>query len=327
MPSWEVRSLTGRAVVDSPNWLMAVTRGLPQLGHVDRVLSDLVCDIQQDGVVQIYDPGSDLALLVRQLPEAQDAPVAVEPIGAVAVGPSADGDEDVDDDESAVVDDTTPEPSSAPASLQLPPPMVGAAAAEFSIPIPRVDSRNDSFDDSDLRFFADVEQQVGSDGPPEDLAERLFDEGGDIANTDDPAEAAAAVLRILQGVVSAESGAVLYANINDTGLRFLAATGPTAATLATIQVPFGHGIAGWVHDNGASLIVQDAASDHRHHRDVDDRTGYSTGAILAVPVRDLEGTIHGCIELLNPPERFVAWHLDAAKTVAAALAEELRVRG
>ena len=327
MPSWEVRSLTGCAVVDAPNWLMAVTQGLPELGHADRALSDLVCDIQQDGVVQIYDPGSDLALLVRQLPEPRDVPVAVEPIGAVAVGPAADCGEDVEDDASTIFEDKAPEPSAVPANLHLPPPMVGAAGAAFSIPIPLVDSRNDSFNDADLSFFANVGQQVDSDGPPEDLAERLFEEGGDIANTNDPAEAAAAVLRSLQGVVAAESGAVLYANINDTGLRFLAATGPTAATLATIQVPFGHGIAGWVHDNGASLIVQDAASDHRHHRDVDDRTGYSTGAILAVPVRDLEGTIHGCIELLNPPERFVAWHLDAAKTVAAALAEELRVRG
>ena len=326
MPSWEVRSLTGRAVVDAPNWLVAITRGLPRLGHEDRALADLICDIQPDGVVQIHDPGSDLALLVRQLPEVHGAAKVIEPVKAVAAGPAAEQSDDIGDAESASSEEPSAELPEAPVGLELPPPQVGAAGAAFALPIPAVDSRDEDFDEDDLVFFGSLEHRAEGDGAPAELAERLFDEGGAIANTDDPTEAAAAALRILQGVVPAESGAVFYANLNDTGLRFLAATGPTASALTTLQVPFGHGIAGWVHDNGASITVQDAAADQRHHREVDDRTGYRTRAILAVPVRDLEGTIHGCIELLNPPERFLPWHLDAAKTVAAALAEELRVR-
>ena len=340
MSQWEVRALTQQVVVEAPNWLMAVSQALPGLGHAGASMSDLVCDIQVDGVVRIFDPRSDLALLVRVLSEGSlDRPHHAEPVGvaAVGVGVAAVGAELERFDEVSAAEELSEEPagpaeetwqgSEALSTLELPPPSnLPAAAQEFSRPIPSLGEGAEGFDDDDLAFFESLDERSGLESAPEGIAERLFMETSSIGDASDLPGAARAALDVLLGVVEAEAGAVLFANLNDTGLRFLAAVGPEAAQLEAVAVPFGEGIAGFVHDTGASLLVLDAAHDPRHHGDVDDRTGYRTASLLAAAIRDVDGTIHGCIELLNPPRRFEAWQLDAAKSVAAALAEEIRVR-
>lgn len=347
MSHWEVRALTDHTLVEAPNWLLAVSQALPELGHADASIADLVCDIQVDGVVRIYDPAGTLALLVREIPpEGVDRPRHVEPAGVQATGPVApteaeeasDGafvtSEDSEDYEASEDSEAgaggaelTWQDPAAPPTLELPPPSnLPTAAQEFSRPVPSLAEGGSTFDDEDLAFFGSFEGREEDEGPPADLTEELFLSSSSIGDAEDLESAAAEALAVLKGVVEAESGAVLYANINDTGLRFVAAVGPEADQLDGVQVPFGEGIAGFVYDTGASLIVHEARHDPRHHGEVDAQTGYRTSSILAASVRDVDGTIHGCIELLNPPERFRDWHLDAAKTVASALAEEIRVR-
>ena len=59
------------------------------------------------------------------------------------------------------------------------------------------------------------------------------------------------------------------------------------------------GIAGAVALTGQTINVEDAHHDPRFYKAIDLRTGYSTGSLLAVPLRNHEGEIIGTFEVLN----------------------------
>jgi energy-coupling factor transporter ATP-binding protein EcfA2 len=66
-----------------------------------------------------------------------------------------------------------------------------------------------------------------------------------------------------------------------------------------VRIPLGSGIAGAVAASGAPLRVDDAYSDPRFNRALDERTGFRTRSVLALPVRDREGRVFGVAQLLN----------------------------
>lgn len=228
--------------------------------------------------------------------------------------------EDVTEPEDATLVEETAEPE-LPLSSQV------TLEQTFNKPIPDLQATG-GFTQDDLDFFSSrtVMMDEEDDVAPPDLVEQLFDKCFDISMASDPYEAAQISLDILAEFIQAESSAVLYASLNHTALEFLACTGPHAEEVRAMEVPFGQGIAGTVFDLGLSLIVRDATTDPRHLSKVDERTGYRTGPMLATVIRDDEGTMYGCIELMNPPVHFQDWHLDAAVTVAAALADFIRTR-
>ena len=59
------------------------------------------------------------------------------------------------------------------------------------------------------------------------------------------------------------------------------------------------GIAGHTVQTGETINVEDAYSDPRFYTAIDDRTGYQTRTVLAVPVRNQGGDIIGAFEALN----------------------------
>src|SRR5262245_40481231 len=59
------------------------------------------------------------------------------------------------------------------------------------------------------------------------------------------------------------------------------------------------GIAGAVALTGQTINVEEAQQDPRFYKAIDLRTGYSTGSLLAVPLRNHEGEIIGTFEVLN----------------------------
>lgn len=224
---------------------------------------------------------------------------------------------------------TAPSPVQAPTPpAPPPPPAVHAVVPE----VPR--TRVARFTAADIATLDDIQipdslRQAplgGPNLPPVDLAEQLFVRSMDINDAGDIEQAARTTLKLLKGFVPAEAGSVLYAGINDTALRFLAADGPSAAEVRDITVPLGHGIAGFCFDSGAALIIRNAGQDPRHLHDVDQQTGYHTGDMLSVALRDGDGSIHGCIQLLNPPRGFAEWHLEAANSLASTLADYIRSR-
>jgi len=161
---------------------------------------------------------------------------------------------------------------------------------------------------------------IEDDRPPE-LVEDLFDRCFDLSFEPHIGGACRKALEILSSVVPAEAGAVLYGGLASRELVFAAAFGPAAGALRGRSLPLDSGIAGFVHQRGINLIVNDVHADERHDKSVDQASGYVTDRILAASVRDEEGSSFGCIELLNPPDRFRDWHLEAAMIVARSLAQ------
>jgi hypothetical protein len=134
-------------------------------------------------------------------------------------------------------------------------------------------------------------------------------------------------LEILADVVPSESAAVLLVDRDRNALRFSAATGPYADRARTLLVPLGVGIAGFACRPGdrsscrTSRPTRDA-SPTRIRRPATRRARSSPRRLV-----DADGQVLGCIELINPPEPFLDWHLDAACSIASALAEAVRIRG
>lgn len=70
-------------------------------------------------------------------------------------------------------------------------------------------------------------------------------------------------------------------------------------TADEIRMPLGRGVAGFVARNGIALNLPDAYLDPRFDSSFDERTGYRTRSLLAVPILSPEGRVTGVVEALN----------------------------
>lgn len=66
-----------------------------------------------------------------------------------------------------------------------------------------------------------------------------------------------------------------------------------------IRILNNSGVAGHVFTTGEGVIVHDAYRDPRFNRNIDESTGYTTKAILCVPIRTIKGEIIGVAQALN----------------------------
>ncbi len=66
-----------------------------------------------------------------------------------------------------------------------------------------------------------------------------------------------------------------------------------------IRIPTSRGIAGAAAESRDIINIPDAYADERFDRSVDQRTGYRTRSILAVPLLDHEGSLVGVAQVLN----------------------------
>ncbi|MGK2907940.1 MAG: sensor domain-containing diguanylate cyclase [Desulfuromonadales bacterium] len=87
-------------------------------------------------------------------------------------------------------------------------------------------------------------------------------------------------------------------------LNFEITFSPAAATLRGMQVPAGHGIAGWVAEHGEALVIADVSEDERFSDYFDKASSFITKSVLCVPVCSKHHVL-GVIELLNGPSEKV----------------------
>ena len=102
--------------------------------------------------------------------------------------------------------------------------------------------------------------------------------------------------RITASQIGADRGAVL---LNDSAKGELYTRVPVGNTIREIRMLKSAGVAGWVFVNGQGAIVNDAYSDERFNRTIDEQTGYVTRSILCAPFRTLRGECIGAAQLLN----------------------------
>lgn len=332
MPRWEVRAKDRTVQVEADNWLIALGFAVVELGLDADAMTRMVCDAREDGSLRVREPLSGMILGLHrvrtvvsraregwndQVEEIFDLDAqldeSVAPTAGAARFALADAEdqpEDLASEDLMIDEDDDFFEGWSQHSGDTPPPL--------EMPFPRVDDEMDGVDP----FFDDEMDVSLSSYVPPSVQLTLLERGLEIAGARAPEEAADLALTVLRQVIPSEAGRVL---VHSRGmLLVLAAQGPRADRLGGATLPANIGLAGFVAARGESLMVNNTSGDIRHDPQWDAMTGYRTKSALTVPLRDARDDVRGCIELLNPPGRFLPWHLEAAQSVAVALAEALR---
>lgn len=66
-----------------------------------------------------------------------------------------------------------------------------------------------------------------------------------------------------------------------------------------IELDINRGIGGYVFRNAEAVLINDVQNDPRFYSEVDRKTGYRTRTLIAAPLRAMNGTSVGAIEVLN----------------------------
>lgn len=106
------------------------------------------------------------------------------------------------------------------------------------------------------------------------------------------------VMDITKTVMGAEACSVLLLDEGSRELIFKVALGEKGDEVREFRIKSGQGIAGWVLEHGTPLLISDVRTDGRFYKAVDDKTGFETRTILAVPLF-VKDKIVGVIEVIN----------------------------
>jgi signal transduction histidine kinase/GAF domain-containing protein len=122
--------------------------------------------------------------------------------------------------------------------------------------------------------------------------------GRTITSSLDPDRVPSLIMEQVSELLDAEEGSLLLTD-NATGdLVFAYTIGPVGSQLIGTRLPRGAGLAGFVVASGQSVFSNDVRADARFDPTTDKSTGFVTRAILATPLRALDG-VRGVIEVLN----------------------------
>jgi two-component system, OmpR family, phosphate regulon sensor histidine kinase PhoR len=124
------------------------------------------------------------------------------------------------------------------------------------------------------------------------------------------------IVREAEALLDAEAGAVFLLQ-PDGSLHAPVATGPGGERLRDLRLGAGEGVVGWVAREGRSVLVDDARTDPRVARRVDQFTQHETRSLVAVPIT-LDGRILGVLEAVNRRSggRFAAEDIPALQSLA-----------
>lgn len=107
-----------------------------------------------------------------------------------------------------------------------------------------------------------------------------------------------AVMEEVRLFFSPENWSLMRYDESSEELFFLIAEGLELERIKNIRLKSGEGIAGSVVQTKCPVFVENARNDPRFSRKVDERTGFETKTIIAVPMI-FRGQVHGVIELVN----------------------------
>ena len=108
------------------------------------------------------------------------------------------------------------------------------------------------------------------------------------------------VLRELVEIVTRETNAErssLFLNDGETGELYTRVA--QGKNIREIRILNDSGIAGWVFSSGKGTIIDDAHSDARFNKTIDEQTGFRTRSILCAPIKTVKGDIIGVVQALN----------------------------
>lgn len=130
---------------------------------------------------------------------------------------------------------------------------------------------------------------------------RLLEVNKIINSTLDLEELLTIIVEKASELAKAEAGSLILIDPQTQELVFNIALGQHGEQLKQIRLKPWEGIAGWVAQEGKTLIVNDAENDPRWSARVDTRTAFRTQSILCVPLIIKERII-GVMEVINKKE-------------------------
>ncbi len=119
-----------------------------------------------------------------------------------------------------------------------------------------------------------------------------------ITSSIDPQQVPGIILRQVTELLDVEESSLLLTDEETGEMVFAYTTGQVGQRILGRRLPPGVGIVGYVAATGQSVIANDVQSDTRFYRSMDLSTGYTTRALLAVPLRSVSG-VEGVIEVIN----------------------------
>ena len=96
-----------------------------------------------------------------------------------------------------------------------------------------------------------------------------------------------------------------------------------------IRIPLGQGLVGACVAGNETILVNDTAGDARFLNRVDDKSGYVTRSVLAIPLRGSDGQPIGALQVLNKPGGFSPEDVDLlglSSAYSASVLEAQRLR-
>ena len=106
------------------------------------------------------------------------------------------------------------------------------------------------------------------------------------------------IMEEIQIFFNPENWSLLEYDPKKQELRFLIAEGIELDAIKDLTIKKGEGIAGKVIQDGVAIFIPDTGRGMEYSRKVDERTGFVTRSIIAVPVRFRDETF-GVIEIVN----------------------------
>jgi len=106
------------------------------------------------------------------------------------------------------------------------------------------------------------------------------------------------ILHKTQQTLGASASSVLLIDEGRGELYFRVAKGKATNELGEMRLGLNTGIAGWVARHGRPTIVNDATTDPRFNKAIDNVTGFVTRSVIAVPLVS-EREVIGVLEVLN----------------------------
>lgn len=106
------------------------------------------------------------------------------------------------------------------------------------------------------------------------------------------------IMESAERLIGSDASSLLLVDTGTKQLYFEIALGDKGDDVKKYTLDMGEGIAGWVAQNGRSLVVNDTENDPRHFSGIGDDTGYKTRNLIAVPLRAKDEVI-GVLEVIN----------------------------
>lgn len=109
----------------------------------------------------------------------------------------------------------------------------------------------------------------------------------------------ALIIQTAADILDCEAASILLYDEKSGQLFFAASTGEDAKKLAEIPVPLEHSLAGTIFTKREPIILNRIEGDARHNPEASNHVGFTTRALLGVPLHIRSGKTVGVLEALN----------------------------